>query len=206
LTYSLRRRSCRLMGVFVIAPLPPLWSKALRTVGSLRSPGLPPLPHSYGPGRPPLIVGRVPGGAGETPSLAPPFSPWDAEGFSRCLACPWPPAVAPTPPEWSAASARGRRPRLPSPFRLPARPPGLLPCGAPCAFACATAWTRATLPQRVWSRGVRKLVSRPPALRATGLWLFPWEGSLLLNTLAFPGHTTGRDTFASSGSPVPWAR
>jgi hypothetical protein len=149
-------------------------SKVLRTVGSLCSTGITPLPRYYGPFRHPLIFGRFPGVSGYTTYLAPPFSRWDEEGFSSCLACPCPHAVAPTPPEWSAASASLRRPMLPSPFRLQARPLGLLTFGATCAFACATAWVLATIPQMVLSRGFRKLVSRPPALRATGLWLFPW--------------------------------
>ena len=52
------------------------------------------------------------------PTLLPPISRRDAEGFSSCLACPCPHAVAPTPPEWSAASASLRRPMLPSPFTV----------------------------------------------------------------------------------------
>jgi hypothetical protein len=174
LVYILRRRSCRLMGVVVIAPLPPMLSKALQTVGSLRSTGITPLPPYYGPLRHPLIFGRCPGVPGSTTSLAPPVSRRDEEGFSSCSACPCLHAVAPTPPEWSAASASRRRPMLPSPFRLQARPLGLLIFGATDAFACATAWKLATIPQMVLSSGFRELVSRPPALRATGLWLFPW--------------------------------
>src|SRR5215475_4408722 len=123
---------------------------------------------------PPSHLQSISRGTGYTTYLAPPVSRWDEEGFSSCLACPCSHAVAPTPPEWSAASASVRRPMLPSPFRLQARPLGLLTFGATCAFACATAWKLATLPQMVLSRGFRKLVSRPPALRATGLWLFPW--------------------------------
>jgi hypothetical protein len=51
---------------------------------------------------------------------------------------------------------------------------GAITFGATCAFACATAWRLAPIPQMRLSRGFRRLVSRPPALRATGLWLFPW--------------------------------
>jgi hypothetical protein len=174
LTYILRRRSCRLMGVVVIAPLPPMLSKAIQTVGSLCSPGITPLHHYYGPLRHPRVFSRFPGVAGYTAYLAPAISRWDAEGFSSCLACPRSHAVAPTPPEWSAASASLRRPMLPSPFRLQARPLGLLTFGATDAFACATAWKLAPIPQMRLSSGFRELVSRPPALRATGLWLFPW--------------------------------
>ena len=177
-------------------------SEELPTGGSLCSTGIPPLHRSYGPLRPPLIFRRFPGVSGYTTSLAPPFSRWDEEGFSSCFACPCPHAVAPTPPEWSAASASVRRPMRPSPARVQARPPGLLTFGATCAFACATAWTLAPIPRMRLSRGFRRLVSRPPALRAPGLWLFPWEVFLLLNTPAFAGRTTGRATCTASGSPV----
>jgi hypothetical protein len=149
-------------------------SEDSHTGGSLCSTGITPLHHSYGPFRHPLIFSRFPGVAGYTTYLAPPVSRWDEEGFSSCLACPCPYAVAPTPPEWSAASASLRRPMLPSPSRLQARPPELLTFEATCAFACATAWRLAPIPQIGLSSGFRELVSRPPALRATGLWLFPW--------------------------------
>ena len=51
---------------------------------------------------------------------------------------------------------------------------GAITFGATCAFAYATAWRLAPIPWMRLSRGFRRLVSRPPALRATGLWLFPW--------------------------------
>jgi hypothetical protein len=78
-------------------------------------------------------------GTGYTAYLAPSLSQRDAEGFSSCLACPCHRAAAPTPPEYPVASARLRRAMQPSPFRLQARPPGLLIFGATCAFACAAA-------------------------------------------------------------------
>src|SRR4029450_1938982 len=115
---------------FATPPLPPMLSKVLQTVGSLRSTGITPLHHYYGPLRHPLIFSRLPGIAGYTTSLAPPFSRRDEEGFSSCSACPCLHAVAPTPPEWSAASASVRRPMLPSPFRLQARALGVIPFGA----------------------------------------------------------------------------
>ena len=156
-----------------VAPASPSLEES-QTVGSLHSTGITPFPHYYGPLRHPLIFSRFPGVTGYTTYLAPPVSRWDEEGFSSCLVCPCLHAVAPTPPEWSAASARVRRPMLPSPFRLQARPLGLLTFGATDAFACATAWTLAPILKMRLSNGFRELVSRPPALRATGLWLFPW--------------------------------
>ena len=79
---------------------------------------------------------------------------------------------------------------------------GAITFGATCAFAYATAWRLAPIPKMRLSRGCRRLVSRPPALRAPGLWLFPWEVSLLLNTPAFAGHTTVLATFTAHGSPL----
>src|SRR5919199_3821923 len=99
LAYILRRRSCRLMGAVVIAPLPPMLSKVLQTVGSLCSTGITPLHCYYGPLRHPLIFSRFPGGAGYTTYLAPPVSRWDEEGFSSCLACPCPHAGFQTVPQ-----------------------------------------------------------------------------------------------------------
>ena len=131
LASSLRRRSCSFMGVVVIAPLPPMLSKVLRTGGSLRSTGIPPLQRYDGPLRPPRVFRGFPGGPVLQPPWLPPISWRDAAGLSSCLACPCPPAVAPTPPEWSVASASLRRPMLPSPCRWQARPPGLSLSGPP---------------------------------------------------------------------------
>src|SRR5580693_6455877 len=66
LTYRLRLRSCKLMGVFVISPLPSLLLEPLQTAGPLRSPDITPLFRYYGPVRHPLAVPRFPGFAGYT--------------------------------------------------------------------------------------------------------------------------------------------
>ena len=56
-----------------------------------------------------------------------------------------------------------------------------------CAFAC---YSQAhAIPQMVWSRGFGSWFP-VPLLSEPGLWLSPRV--TLLNTLAFPGHTTGR--------------
>ena len=65
---------------------------------------------------------------------------------------------------------------LPSPFRLQARPPGLLTFGATCAFACATAWGLASIPRMLLSMGFRDSVSFLPAIRATRLLTFTLAG------------------------------
>src|SRR5438874_12198594 len=82
------------MGVFIIPPLPPMSSEELRTAGPLRSTGITPLQHYYGPLRHPLVVGRLPGAAGYTAYPASALSGRDEEGFSSCSTCPGRRAVA----------------------------------------------------------------------------------------------------------------
>ena len=112
--YSLRFGSCRLLGAFLISPLPPLVSKVLQTAGPLPSTGITRLPRYYPPLRHPLVFGRLPGLSGYTTYLAPPISRRDEDGFSSCLACPCHRAASTTPPEWAAASVRMRHPMLSS--------------------------------------------------------------------------------------------
>src|ERR1700735_1798160 len=66
LTYRLRLRSCKLMGAFVISPLPPLLLEPLLTAGSLGSTDITPLLRYCGPLRHPLASSRLPGFAGYT--------------------------------------------------------------------------------------------------------------------------------------------
>src|SRR6202011_3055562 len=68
LTYSLRRRSCSVMGVFVIAPLPPLL-KTSDAARPLRSTGVAPLRRYSEPSRHRLVFSRFPGVAGYTTDL-----------------------------------------------------------------------------------------------------------------------------------------
>ncbi len=88
LMYSLRLRSCRLMGAFIISPLPPFLIQTSCAARSLRSAGVTPLLRYYGPSRHRLAFSRFPGCAGYTAYLAPPISRWDEDGFSSCSACP----------------------------------------------------------------------------------------------------------------------
>ena len=99
LTYSLRLRSCRLMGAFIITPLPLMLTKSSRAAGSLCSTGVTPLPRYYGPSRHRLAFGRLPGSSGYTTYLAPPISRWGEDGFSSCSARPCHRATPTTPPE-----------------------------------------------------------------------------------------------------------
>src|ERR1700692_363680 len=66
LTYRLLLRSCKLMGVFVISPLPSWLLEPLQTAGLLRSTDITPLLRYYEPIRHPLAVPRFPGFAGYT--------------------------------------------------------------------------------------------------------------------------------------------
>src|ERR1700680_641443 len=61
LTYRLLLRSCKLMGAFVISPLPPILLELLQTAGLLRSTEITPLRGYYEPLRNPLVFHRLPG-------------------------------------------------------------------------------------------------------------------------------------------------
>ncbi len=112
--YSLRLRSCRSMGAFIMSPLPPMLSKSSCAVRSPRSTGVTPLHHYYGPRRHRLAFGRFPGETGYTAYLAPAISAWGEDGFSSCLACPCHRAVPTTPSEECASTVSLRRSLLPS--------------------------------------------------------------------------------------------
>ena len=112
--YSLRLRSCRSMGAFIMSPLPPMLSKSSCAVRPLRSTGVTPLHHYYEPRRHRLAFGRFPGKTGYTAYLAPAISAWGEDGFSSCLACPCHRAIPTTPAEGCASTVSLRRTLLPS--------------------------------------------------------------------------------------------
>ena len=114
LMYSLRLRSCRSMGAFIISPLPPMLSKPSCAVRPLRSTDVTPLHRYYGPSRHRLTFGRFPEETGYTAYLAPVISAWGEDGFSSCLACPCHRAVPTTPPEGYASTVSLRRTLLPT--------------------------------------------------------------------------------------------
>ena len=115
LPYSLRLRSCGLMGAFILSPLPPVLTRTSCAVRPLRSTGVTPLRHYYGPRRHRLAFSRFPGLTGYTTYLAPPISRWGEDGFSSCLACPCYRAVPTTPLEECASPVSLRHTLLPSP-------------------------------------------------------------------------------------------
>jgi hypothetical protein len=88
-------------GCLIISPLLSVLSEEAQTAGPLCSTDIAPCHRSYGPLRNPLLFGRLPGVAGYTAYLAPPFSRREEEGFSSCLARPGHRAAANTPPESS---------------------------------------------------------------------------------------------------------
>ena len=104
LTYILRLSSCRVMGDFVISPLPRLLTKELCTAGPLCSTGVAPFQRYYGPSRHRLVFDRFPGTSGYAIYLAPSISRRNEDGFSSYLACPYHRAVPTTPPEGCASS------------------------------------------------------------------------------------------------------
>src|SRR5258708_3535431 len=98
LMYRLLRRSCTLMGVFVISPVPSFLLESLQTAGPLRSTAITPLRSYCGPLRHPLAFHRFPGFASYAVSLLPPsfmagrggLLPLLDISFSPC--CPYHPA------------------------------------------------------------------------------------------------------------------
>jgi hypothetical protein len=125
--------------------------------------------------------------------MAPPLSRWGEEGFSSCSTCPRHRAVALTPPECPAASARCDGPcglRL-STVRLGLR--GSSISGPPVRSLSLRPGDSLTLLPRAWSVGFRVSVSLHPATRVTGLWLLPRRVCLPLNTSAFSGRTVDHE-------------
>src|SRR5215470_6925167 len=116
LTYRLLLRSCKLLGAFVISPLPPILLEPLQTAGPLGSMDVTPLPRYYGPLQDPLVFHRFPGCSSYTACLAPPISRRDEEGFSSCFACPCHRAVASYPARVDGRVSQVRPSMLPSPY------------------------------------------------------------------------------------------
>ena len=114
--YIFLLRSCKLMGVFIISPLPLSVVGRMLTARPLRSPDITPVHRYYGPIRHPLAFGLFPAVDGYKTYLAPKISLWDEEGFSSCLACPCHRAVATTPLECKVVSVSFRPSILPSPY------------------------------------------------------------------------------------------
>ena len=149
--------------------LPCCWRRG-RPVGLPRSTGITPLPRYYEPVLHPLVVGRLPGNAGYTAYLAPPISQRDEEDFSSCSTRPDHRAVAPTPPECSAASATLRRvmPPSPSAWGLGLRILGF--SGSPVRSLPLRPGDSLTIQSMAfrWASGPRFLLTLPPMLRRAG--------------------------------------
>src|SRR3989454_1255265 len=169
------------MDAIVRSPLP-------SPAGPLRSAGITPPPRYLGPVRHPLAVGRFPGETGYTASPAPPISRRDEEGFSSCLSCPARRAVAHAPPESTRRVSQTAT--IPAAFarKVGARPPEPF-LEATLAFTHVTARPLAPILPMVSSMGSRALVSRRPAIQATGRLAVAPVGLPPLNTSAFSGRT-----------------
>src|SRR5712692_6800294 len=117
LTYRLLRRSCKLMGVFVISPLPSLLLEPAQQQGRFAPRTLLRFIATTDPAVTLSPFHRLPVVAVIRLLFAPPISRRGEEGFSSCSAHPCHRAVATTPPEWSVASVRFRQSILPSPHQ-----------------------------------------------------------------------------------------
>ena len=180
-------------------PCLPCCRRHCRTAGPRRSAGITPLPRYCGPVRHPLAVGRFPGRTGYTAYPAPPISRRDEEGFSSCLTCPAHRAVAHTPPEGTRRVSQPAT--LPAAFahEVSARPPESF-VEAILTFTHVTARSLAPIRPMVSSMGFRALVSRRPAIQATGrlavapVGLPPTEHVCLLWTHTLPTTTVAGPT------------
>ena len=107
------------------------------------------------------------GRTGYTAYPAPPISRRGEEGFSSCLTCPTHRAVANTPPEGTRRVSQPAT--LPAAFahEVSARPPESF-VEAILTFTHVTARSLASIRPMVSSMGFRALVSRRPAIQATG--------------------------------------
>jgi hypothetical protein len=150
--------------------------RRISTVGRLRSAGITPPHRSSTPLRHPLAFGPLPGASGYRTYLAPDISAWGEEGFSSCLACPCHHAVASTPPKWSSRLSQ----RSASPYCLRPTVGGSAFeashfRGHLCVHFRYGLVTRAS-PRESGSIGSKVLVSRHPAIQATGLLTFTPAG------------------------------
>ena len=169
-------------------PCLPSCRRHCEPAGPLRSTGVTPLPRYYGPIRHPLAVHPLPI-SGYRVDLAPPLSRWGEEGFSSCSTRPCPRAVALTPPECPAASARCDVPcclRL-STVRLGLR--GLRISGPPLRSLPLRPGDSLTILAMAFSMGFSVSVSFHAAIQVTGLWLLPRRDCPPLDTSAFSGRT-----------------
>jgi hypothetical protein len=167
--YIPRLRSCRSLGAFITAPLPPVLPVASRAAGPLRSTGVTPLPRYYEPIRHPLVVGRLPGATGYTAYPASALSGRDEEGFSSCSLCPCRRAVAHHP---AGVTRRvHRRATCPAAFAPlgAGSASGVSPFRGHHAFPFVTARRLAPIPRMGLSMGFRSLGFPPACHPATGL-------------------------------------
>src|ERR1039458_4906569 len=114
LTYRLLLRSCKLMGAFVISPLPPFLSEPLQTAGPLCSTDITPLPRYYRPSRIPLVFPRLPGTPGYTASCSADFATGRG-GLLQLLSMTLSPCCPYQPRRSVAPHQSMRRCMLPSP-------------------------------------------------------------------------------------------
>src|SRR5262245_19197978 len=192
------------MGVFIIPPLPPVWSEELRTAGPLRSAGITPFPRYYGPVRHPLVVGRLPGAAGYTAYPASALAGRDEEGFSSCSVCPGRRAVANHPAGATRPLNRLGTGRAAFALTVAGSASGATHFRGHLAFTCVTARTTRTYPAGRVVEGLqdRRFPSGLPS-QLRGFRFLPRQDWLLLNTSAFPGRTTGLAPFDAYGSSRP---
>ena len=166
------------MDAFIISSLPLRIDEEIPSAGSLRSTGVTQLHSYYGPIRHPHASAPLPGVAGYRNGLPPGISPRGVEGFSSCFTCPCHRATAVYPAGVDSRIGQIRQPMLPSPKlrKLGLRISSI--SGPHYVHICCGPVTRSPLLRAALSMGFRCLVSRTPAIQATGVWLLPRQALL----------------------------
>jgi hypothetical protein len=171
-------------------------SEELRTAGFLRSTGVTPLRRYCEPLRHPLVVSRFPGAAGYTAYPASALSGRDQEGFSSCSMCPGSRAVANHPAGATRRVNRFAASRAAFALTVAGSASEATHFRGHLSFTFVTARGTRTYPAGRVVEGLqlhRFPSGLPSELR--GFRLLPRQVYLLLNTSAFPGHTTGQADF-----------
>jgi hypothetical protein len=168
LGYILHLRSCRLLGAFLRAPLPPGFGRSYAQEGPLAPQALPCFPAPTDPAATLSSSAAFPVDAGYTTYLPPSISRWDEEGFSSCSTRPGHRAVALPPPECRAASVSMRRVMLPSPLRWRFGLRGYTLSGSPLRSLALRPGDSLTMPSLALGMGFRRSVSLAPAIVLRG--------------------------------------
>jgi hypothetical protein len=163
LTYILLRRSCKLMGAFIIHPCLPVSQRKCKQQGPFAPRTLLRFTATMGPSAT-LSSSTDFLGSPVIRFAAPPISRRDEEGFSSCLAHPCHRAAANTPPECLTASVSCGDPCCLRPFGAGSAPGVFGFRGHLCVHFRCGPMTRS--PSQRWLCRSASFASSPPRMRS----------------------------------------